>query len=552
MVDEKSKEKAREIVSLRDREKAKQDTFRSLWQSVSDLMFPQTFGISHKLSAGTELMNHLFDTTAVEEIENMTSGLVNNLFPAGQQFFAIIPSAAKENYTVKRYVAMLAEETHQAIFNSNFVAQISNTIQYWITFGTGCFYSEFGARGLNFRDYAIGTYQCLEDSGGVIDTVILTCPMTARQIVQKFGGGKSDESLVGRSVSQAFSKPESREETFDVIQVVRPREDYDTNAYLRPQNRMPIESTYVLERDQIVLHEGGYDEFPFAVPRYQVIYRETYGRGRGTMLLPQVRVLNRLAKDYLDMSNKWVNPPKEVLESFEGQVDVTPGALNYVPEIPTVKAMDMGAHGVFPTTKDILEYYRDGVRQSLFKNAFEALANLRGDRRTTLEISERLKEGMRKLSKPLGRLFNELVTQSVLRSALLLIRNGAVAQPPTILQGTPLKIELINPLALALRDQQSRGFQYWVGIGQQMEQSFPGVTDNVAADEAFRDLGQALGVKTTHIRPVPERDAIREERRKATQAQEQAQLAQAAANVYNQGTKAPEEGSPAEALTGAA
>jgi hypothetical protein len=96
---------------------------------------------------------------------------------------------------------------------------------------------------------------------------------------------------------------------------------------------MPFESIYVLEKDLTVLEEGGFNEFPFAVPRYQVIYREVYGRGRGTMMLPQVRTLNRLGKDYMEMSNKWVNPPKEVLDSFDGTVDVTPGALNYVTEV---------------------------------------------------------------------------------------------------------------------------------------------------------------------------------------------------------------------------
>jgi hypothetical protein len=551
MAEQDDKSRAKDIVALRNREKARQSNFRSMWQSVSDLIFPQTMGIAHKRTPGEELMTELFDITAVEESENMTSGLVNNLFPAGQRFFAIVPTGRSEDYTASRYVDLLTEIAHEAIFKSNFLPQVSNTIQYWLTFGIGNLFTQWLVpEGLNYRDYAIGTYQCLENSAGVIDTVILTYPLTARQIVQEFSEGTPDAQDVGQSVKTAYDNPESREESFDIIHVVRPRKEFDEDPFLRPANRMPIESIYVQEKDEMILREGGFDEFPFSIPRYQVIYGEVYGRGRGTQLLPQVRMLNRLKKDYQEMVNKWVNPPKEVLESFEGNVDVTPGALNYVVEPNSIQPINMGANGVFPVTKDILEYERETIRQGFFKNAFEPITPLRGDRRNQMEIIERLREGMKKASKPLGRLFTELVTPAVLRSVLLLIRNGQAPPPPPQLQGTPLKIELINPLALALRDQQSRGFQYWVAMGQAMAQSFPSVIDNIAVDEGFRDYGRSLGVKTTHIRPESERDEMRVARAQQEAAAQKAAYAEQAAKAYAAATQAPESGSPAEMMLG--
>lgn len=539
-------ERAKEIIALRDRAKATQSNFRNLWQSVSDLMFPQTFGITTNRTPGEELMNNLFDTTAVEESENMTSGVVANLFPAGQKFFAIQPTVAKDDAGVKRYISGLTEAVHEAMFNSNFLSQVSNTIQYWLTFGTGSLYTDWSRKdGLNYRDYAIGTYQCLENDKGIIDTIIFTCPKTARQLVEQFG-----IENVNDFVRQAYDIPRTREEKFDLIHLVGPREAYDPNPILRPASRMPIESVFVIEKGQQTVEEGGFEEFPFAIPRYQVMYGEVYGRGLGTQLLPKVRMLNRLCKDYLEMSNKWVNPPLEVLESFEGTVNVTPGATNWVVSQGTINPINMGASGAYPITKEMLEYYREGVRQGFFKNAFEALANLSGDRRTTTEIIERLKEGMKRLSKPLGRLFIELLSPVITRSTLLLIRNGVVPPPPEQLQGAPFKIEFINPLALALRDQQSRGLQYWVTAIGEMENIFPGIKDNVDYDKAARDLGESLGVKTEHIRPVKDRDELREQRALQEQQMQQLAMAQAAAEGYGKTTKAPEDGSPAAALIG--
>lgn len=535
--------KAKDLIALRDREYSRQANMRTLWQSVANMVFPQTYGITTTYTPGTELMNDLYDTTAVEEAQNMTSGLVNNLFPAGQKFFDVrVPRQFMDRPDVSRYLAYLVEQVHEYIFNSNFITQVSNTIHYWVTFGHGALYSDWTKKdGLNFRDYAIGTYQCLENARGVIDTIILTCPMTARQIRQEWPG------RYGPSVAQALEAKDRSNEEFSVIWVIRPRDEYDPNPILRPATRAPWESVFVQEKDAVILDEGGYDEFPFAVPRYQVVYREIHGRGLGVTLLPQVRTLNRLAKDYQEMSNKWVNPPLEVLDTgFDGNVDVTPGAQNVVSQLNSIAAIDLKAHGVYPVTKDVLEYRRDQIRQGFFKNAFESITPLTGDRRTTTEIIERLKEGMRRLSGPMGRLFVELLTPNVTRTILLLIRNGQIAPPPAALGGTNFKVEFINPLALALRDQQSRGLQYWIMALGNMETIWPGAKDNCDYDRAARDLGQSLGVKTDHIRSIRDRDLLRQQRNQQQQQMADMQMAQAAAEGYNKVTKAPEPGSLAE------
>jgi hypothetical protein len=538
-------DRGKEIVALRDREFARQGTFRSHWQSTADLIFPQTIGITTVRAPGEELMTHLFDTTGLEEAENTSSNIVSSLFPPGQRFFTVsAPQSLRDDQSAREYLPYLVEQVHEQIFNSNYISQVSNTVHYWFVFGTGSIYSDWTVKlGLNYRDYAIGTYQCLENAAGVIDAKILTLPMTAAQIVEKFGEG---EAVVGRSIQQAYSKPESRHDTFNLIHYVGPRDNYDHDPVLRSNLASPVESVYVAEKDKHLIEEGGFDEFPFAIPRYQVIYGETYGRGRGTMLLPKVRQLNRRAKDYDEMSNKWVNPPKEVLESFEGTVDVTPGALNYVVEKGSIAPIDMGAHGAYPVTKDILEYYREGVREGFLRNAFEPITPLKGDRRNTTEILERMSEGLKKQARPFGRLFTELLTPLVIRTIRLLVRNGVVAQPPDSLRGTPLKIEFVNPLALALRDQQAKGGQRWVAILGEASQipQLSDVMDNVNGDMWARDLGESLGVKADHIKPVRQRDAERQQRAEAQQAAQQAEMMAAAADSYQKTTKAPEPGSP--------
>jgi flagellar biosynthesis chaperone FliJ len=387
-------------------------------------------------------------------------------------------------------------------------------------------------------------WQCLENSKGLIDTLIMTVPMTARQCVQDWG-----LENVGESIVKAYEKNETQNDIFNIIHLTRPRAERDETMI--DSKNMPFESVYVSEKDDHTIEEGGYEEFPFAVPRYRIIFGEVYGRGQGSIALRAARTLNRAVKDFDEAGNKWVNPPLEVLDTFDGDVDVSPGAQNWVTQLNSIQAIDRGAIGAFPIGKDWIEYRTQRIQEIFFKNVFEQLAMLTGDRRTTVEIIERLKEGMKKMSKPIGRLFVECYDPTITRSVLSLVRNGAAPPPPPELQGQGFKIEYIGPLALALRDQQSKGLQYWIAALGQMEPIFPGVKDNVDHDKAARDLGESLGVKTDHIRPIRDRDAIRQMRQEAQQAQLQVAMLEQAAKGYKDTTSAAEKGSPAEQVQSA-
>jgi hypothetical protein len=538
--------KAQEIIELRDAAKSRQSNFLGLWQDTADYVYPQSYPIMGTRAPGDLLMTNIHDITAIEESENMTSGLINNLIPAGQRFFSLQLANKQMNEYARRYMSYLTEAVHDYIFNSNFLPEIGNTLQSWLTFGMGCILPEWNVKySLNYRDFPIGTYQCLEGENGRIDTMIKTVPKSARWLVQRFGEG---EDKVGKTAWKAYQKVDSKlPDNFNVIHVIRPRKDYMPD-YPGSKN-MPFESVYIQEQDKFMLEEGGFPEFPYAVPRYRTIYSEVYGRGIGTRMLPFIKGVNQETKDFKELCNRWNNPSMEVKESIDGEVDLSPKALNWVVDVGSIRAIDMGTNGNYPLTKDYLEMERDIIRKAFFKNVFETLDMLgKGDRRNQLEIIERLKEGLKKLANPIGRLFVELFNPLVSRTTLLLIRNGQVLKPPPKLSGQGFKVEYISPLALSMRDNQVRAFEYWANLGASMADFFPGITDNVEYDKAYRDIGDFLGVKSDHIRPVDERDGVRQQRAEEMARQQQLEALQVGSDAYAKTGKSPEDGSAAKAL----
>lgn len=540
--------RAEEIINLYHRQLSRAATFRTLFQQTANLIFPRENAIVNSQYPGTAKTDDLYDTTAVMASLEMASGLSINLVPPGQRFFVLVASDrdVNENESVKRALAIITERTHEMLFASNFLLQLNETLRSLCVFGTGNLYSEWtAAHGLNFRDYDIGNYLIMENNKGRVDTMIMKFIYTARQAYQQWG------DKCGKSVSEAYKDEKKQNDKFEFIHLVSPRQN--RNPLLSDNLNMPWESIYVSVKDKAVVDEGGFQEFPYHVARWFKSSNEVFGRGQGTFILPRVKSLQQMYKDYIECGNKWNNPPKEVLDTFEGTVSVTPNAINWVQEIPSIRAIDEGVRGNFPITKDILEFEQEKVRNAFYNDVFVQLAQLKGDRRTQLEIYERIREGLQRLGPPIGRINEELFNPLITRVVLLLLRNGQLPRLPAELAGQPFRIEYVGPLVLALKGQQAKGFQQWAAFVGDMERTFPPESverpaDNIDIDAAIRRMGETFGVNTEDIATKEEVDAKRQARTARLQQQQQLQLAALAAEGYKKTSGKAEQGSPAAEL----
>ncbi len=535
-------DKAKQIIKEQEREEQKASNFRNLYQEVADHMLPRENQIIGVRTPGEDKSQQIFDPTAMLDLQDMASGLSAAFFPPGELAFGLTVKdreLANRDH-IKRYLALAAQIAHDEIFASNFMLQLNETLSSLIGFGTGNLYSEWNL-GLNYKDWDVSFYTFKQSSAGLVDTMLLKYPLTARQAVQEFGDN------AGIKVLEDFKNPERNSNKYDYIHRVGPRNE--RNRQFTDSLNMSNESLFINVKEEIIVDEGGFDEFPFAVPRWKKSSNEVWGRGQGTVALSIVKTLQQMYADFIECGNKWNNPPRQSLaNAVEGKVDVRPGANNIVTQIDAIKALDQGVRGNFPITKEMLEFVQDIVHRIFFVDVFAPLAHLTGDRRNMLEIRERIKQAMKKLAGPIYRLQSELFTPVITRSVLLLIRNGVIPSPPAELEGKSFGIEYISELALAMRDQQSRAFQQFAGLVTELDTVFPGAKDIINIDRALPDIAFTFGLKAEHLSTQEEIADAREARRIALEQQQELEAARVAGPAYQSATKAPETGSPAEAL----
>ena len=534
--------KAEEIIELQKRLESDDGTFRWLWQDTSNYIFPRESNVTTIRMPGEQKTRVLYDTTAVTEAENMTSGLLTNMVPAGQKFFSLTTSDTEiqEIESVKTYMARATEIEHEELFASNFILQLAETLHSLVVFGTSCLFTEYD-RGLNFMDWDVSRYQIWENSKGLIDGLILKFPYTALQATERWG------DKAGESIVTAMKDPKNQNERFWFIHIVRPRRH--RNPRFEDFMNMPFESGFINIKDKIPVEEGGFPEFPYMVPRWAKTSGEVHGRGIGTMILPQVKMLNANKRDFNECANKYVNPHREVLAEFEGEYVTTPGARNDVTTLPSSR-VDERQFGNFVVGEKSLTMERQVVKDAFYADAFAPITSTgTGDRRNELEIRQRINEAFRRIGSPVGRLESELFTPLIIRCYLLLVRNGVIPPPPPELQGQSLKIMYKGPLSLAQQNAEVAASQQWVGSIAEMEEASPafkGASDNINVDKVTRRWGRVMGVSEDDIATKDEVQAKREQRQAEIERQQALEASQAAAGAYNQTTKAPEEGSVAE------
>ncbi len=535
-----------EIINIRNIELATQGNIRTLWQDTSNFVYPYV-QITSKFEDGTRRTRDIFDLTPLLDSEDMVANLKHILFPAGQVFFAIkVGNNTKLPDNVQRYISMLTEVAHDRIFNSNFITEFDEVLRSLIHFGPASIFSEWTVKtGLNYRNSVIGTYQLIENSKKLVDGIVITVEYTPRQAKEEFG------DKAGPDVLKALDDPKKSNSKFEYIYITKPREVINPNLSPRVNSNMAWEEQVVNVKEKLIVLESGYPQFPYHIARWKRPANEKNGRGISTELLPQIRVLNRMNRDFNEVGNKWANPARETLSSFDGKYRTFPGANNVVRELPSSRVVDQGLNGNFNITEKSLDRQTGIIDRAYFKNAFNPIDDLTGDRRTTLEIRERIRGTWPKIGTPVARIWYELIAPLVERSILLLIRNGEVEQPPAELAGVGFGLEFVGPFALELRSQQSKAFQEWSFIVGELESVFPGATDNVDSDDAIMRMGRTLGVNTEDMASEEQRTEKREAR--ALKEQQNLELAtlQAGSQAYGQTTAAPEEGSAAELVLGA-
>jgi hypothetical protein len=439
-----------------DRERT---SWHAHWRELSDFILPRrgpSLLPSHRARGG-KVNGKLLDSTAMLAARTLASGLMAGLTSPARQWFrlGIGSPALSEVPEVRAWLDDVTARMLRVFARSNLYNALAVVYEELAVFGTGAMVVvEDGPETVRAWPLSAGEYWLGASERGKVNTLYRALPMTAFQLVERFG-----RDAVSTLVRERYDRGEWDHEV-EVVNAIEPNEPVAVDG---AEGRRPVRIRALagdwrfrsvwFERaghGGRLLDLAGYEEFPAMCPRWHLAGNDVWGRSPGMDALPDAKSLQLLQQRLAQALDKMVSPPMVAPPSMRGEPqDHAPGAVIYVAD--TQGAGYRPAYQLklpLDQMRAIIQDRQQAVRAAFHADLFLMATHLEEVRSAT-EIAERRDEKLVMLGPVLERLHDDLLEPLIGRVFQLMARAGEIPPPPSpLFDGLRLQPEYVSPMGM--------------------------------------------------------------------------------------------------------
>ena len=508
----------------------KRDPWMNYWQQLADILLPNQATFTRQNLAGEQRGQSIYDGTPRLALRDLATTLDGLIKPKTSSWFDV--EVSDEELMDYEEVKIWLEETKDRMWNAiyrkdaRFIQRSGEVDLNLACFGWGVLWIQENRQrnGLMFRSFHNSQVAIDENEDGIIDVVSIEEKLSARQadlLYRRMG------SEPNREITDALknSKTQNAKE-FNFVQIVVPQEDFDASQF--GIRGMPFVSALIDVKDEKIIAEKGFHEFPAAIPRWETYPGDVYARSPGMIALPDAQTLQAMGKTLLVGGQRAVDPPIWVLnDAVLSPLRTFPGG------VTVLDTSDGGTPvGAFPVTtnlpigREMQNDYRRQVEAAFFKNVFNLPIETR--QMTATEIVARKEEFIRIIGPVFGRLESDYIGHTVERVFGIMERAGAFSPRPDFLRNSKITFRFKSPIQQARKQMEIASLSQSLQFLAPLAETQPEILDNYDGDIIARDAPEWGGLPNKWLRPKKAVDKIRESR---TQGQTQTQDLAAAGPV---------------------
>ncbi len=457
----------------------------------------------------------------------LASGMQAGLTSPSRPWFRLtVPDISLAEYEpVKEWLGLTQSLMYDVFGKSNFYNVTHQFYGQLAGPGTAAMYiEEYGGGGISCRCFDAGSYWIANNRHGVADVFVRHTKMTAVQMAEMFGADAL--SVDARRAIESGSS----EELFGVWCAIEPNPEWREDAI--GWRNMRFRCVYWQDgaASEEFLKIAGFHEMPVMAARWDVGDGCVYGRSPSWTALGDCRMLPQLEAAAMAGLDRMVDPPLVAPSALLNKIDTLPGGITYWDE-----AGSSPIRGLYDTVQIPVQYIEqkiaavtERIKGVFFNDLFLMLSISDRSGMTAREITERHEEKLLMLGPVIERTKFELLDPVIDRVFGILLRAGALPQPPEGLSGVPLQVDYISILAQAQKMTGLAAMSELTSMTAALAQiGHPEAVDKLNADQFIDEAGRMLGVPAGVILSDEDVASIRQQREEA--ARQQQLEAQAAA-----------------------
>jgi hypothetical protein len=519
----------------------------SHWEDLAEHVLPGSMGFTGKRTPGEKRMQKVLDSTGIHSNELLAAGLHGMATNPASKWFSLrmTNDALNKVPNVKNYLAAVEKEMWSAVYSpgTNLTTALHECYLSMGCFGPAImFVGERDNGGILFQSRTLSECVVAENADGVVDTIFWKFVYTVRQCVQK---GQQEGWKVSAEVQSNYNAQKFDDEV-EIIHAVYPRKDRDTGK--DDAENMAFASCYFEYKAGHLLHENGFQEFPFLVPRWAKMPGEVYGRSPGMTALPDIKMLQAMMLTLIKAAQKIADPPLFIPDDgVIGPVRTVPGGLNFyrgsreIFPLPTSNGL--------PLDFEMMEALRNRIRTTFYTDILQITQSTQ---MTATEVMQRTQERMRLLGPMVGRLEAELLGPLVTRVFGILYRQGLLPPAPEEIQEKDFTVEYVSPIATAQKQTEANGMmQVWQMLGMfGPEIAAQIIQQNQNVDRTYSYLWDLFNNDPSLLKTAEEREGEEQQKQQMMAAQMGMQAGTAGADMAQKGSGALKNLSQANAQEG--
>lgn len=532
------------LIAQHERLKSDKQMRTGYWEKVLEYTIPHKAAVINEFTLASRPHREKYDSSGMLNAARCAAGMYTHLCPPGR-WFLLTPQPGTEAAEDRAYGESLASQTerlHQAFDLTNFDTEIHSVFEDLMS-GTACVAvkkKETQPFTLSARPLAEYAFAC--DDEGLPSTIFIERQLTPYEAGKLFGLDK-----LPQAAREALQKMQDSAyvERSGYLHVTRPNETWDPDPIRGTQ---PYESIWLDLTKKKQIKREGIRRQRYIISRFWKATGLDWGMGPSDMAYPTIRCLDKISEIALKYAAKAMDPPSVWPDDGAFHpMSTAPGARI----IGRMGATDRGNPQYLQLQSDhritewLFQYYSNLLAQIYFAQIFQTLEENR--QKTAYEVATALQKDYdlaipvfgrqkRELFAPLIRVCLELLTEYQL--GIYGWRYGGQTLPDY-----EYKLDLISPLALAIKYQELQKLPNLVALLNPLTEMRPEVWDNYNLDEISLAIGENMGIPTKWKRSLYERRQIRALRAQALAEQQQMQQLQQGADVADKLNQPAQENS---------
>jgi hypothetical protein len=477
--------------------------WRSLHQEAYDYSMPdrETFRFHSK---GQNKNRHVFDSTAIDGVDQFAARIQGGLFPPWQQWMDFeagteIPENEKDqiDQSLKRITNIFFNHINQSNFSTELEVALKD-----LAVGTGAIMVEevpFGEdKVLHFSNVPLAELYPETPPGSVVESAWRKQEVEVRHIKRLW-----PEAELPNDLQNALKNDPTKKVCL-------------WNGMLfNPEDKLYWQVVFYQNKKH-VLFQQSFKRKRLIVFRWSVTPGEVFGRGPIIKMLPDIRTLNKadefiLQNAALQIAGVYTGVNDGVFNPYT--VRIAPGSVipvsSNAPQNPSLAPLTPS--GNLQLGELLMEQRRESVRKALFS---DPLGDITDPVRTATEMLIRNQEMLRTSGAQISRQKPELMEPVVAAVVEILQSRGLI--PEFRVDGQEVAIKPTSPLAKAEMLEEFQNTQVWMSTLQSF-MPFEAIAGSVKIEDLPKKTQEQLDVDPDLVRTEEERRQLAETAVEASQ-----------------------------------